>query len=57
MAPAHRLAVELSDQGEAAGRSPQDEPLELQRRLLNHRTTAKRFSPMGVMRLSTTRAE
>jgi hypothetical protein len=43
MAPLHRLAIELSDQRNAA-LPQQTSPLKLKRRSLYHSITAKRFS-------------
>jgi hypothetical protein len=49
MAPVHRLAVELSDQGEAAALLPPTNGLVMKNVALVHRITAKRFSPTHVM--------
>jgi hypothetical protein len=44
MAPAHRLAVELSDQTGGVPQLEQTSQVESEKRDLNHRITAKRFS-------------
>jgi hypothetical protein len=51
MAPAHRLAIQLSDEPRGDRPLLPTQPVRLRSRRLVHRTTAKRFSPMALMRL------
>ena len=48
MALAHRLAVELSDQTGCVPRFKQSSQMQLEKRSLNHRITAKRFSATAI---------